>query len=54
MVNIENLFSDERFEKRLVMNSEDFDCNFDDHFESLLFRNGLCHTTTLQYGTYGS
>ena len=41
MVNVKNLFLDEQFEKRLVMTFEDFEFNFDDHFESLLFRNGL-------------
>jgi len=31
---ISGLFSDEPFEKRLVMTMEDFNFHFDDHFES--------------------
>ena len=40
------LFSNEPFEKRPGMTIEDFGLHSDDHFESHLRGNGLCHETS--------
>jgi len=50
---VSGLFSNEPFEKRLMMTIEDFVLHSDDHFESHLLGNGCMSCTFLGGGKSG-